>query len=57
MLCALWLGLTALLSVEPSLSLRRLALFAIAAMLSAGVLIVARSPAAAGSDAGRARRW
>ncbi|MET3412375.1 O-antigen ligase [Methylobacterium sp. 1030] len=43
-LCALWLGATALLSVEPSLSLRRLALFAIAAMLSAGVLIVARSP-------------
>ena len=44
MLCALWLGLTALLSIEPSLSLRRLTLFAIAAMLSAGVLIVARSP-------------
>jgi O-antigen ligase len=44
LLCALWLGLTALLSVEPSLSLRRLALFVIAAMLSAGVLIVARSP-------------
>jgi O-antigen ligase len=43
-LCALWLGATALLSVEPSLSLRRLALFVIAAMLSAGVLIVARSP-------------
>ncbi len=43
-LCALWLGATALLSIEPSLSLRRLALFAIAAMLSAGVLIVARSP-------------
>ncbi|MDP4003991.1 O-antigen ligase [Methylobacterium sp. NEAU K] len=43
-LCALWLGITALLSIEPSLSLRRLALFAIAAMLSAGVLIVARSP-------------
>lgn len=44
LLCGLWLGLTALLSIEPSLSLRRLALFAIAAMLSAGVLIVARSP-------------
>jgi O-antigen ligase len=43
-LCGLWLGLTTLLSIEPSLSLRRLALFAIAAMLSAGVLIVARSP-------------
>ena len=43
-LCAGWLGLTALLSVEPSLSLRRLALFAIAALLSAGVLLVARSP-------------
>ncbi|MET3483895.1 O-antigen ligase [Methylobacterium sp. 1973] len=43
-LCALWLGATALLSIEPSLSLRRLVLFAIAAMLSAGVLIVARSP-------------
>ena len=42
--CGLWLGLTALLSIEPSLSLRRLTLFAIAAMLSAGVLIVARSP-------------
>ncbi|WP_267428206.1 O-antigen ligase [Methylobacterium sp. GC_Met_2] len=43
-LCAVWLGLTTLLSIEPSLSLRRLALFVIAAMLSAGVLIVARSP-------------
>ena len=43
-LCALWLSATALLSIEPSLALRRLALFAIAAMLSAGVLIVARSP-------------
>jgi O-antigen ligase len=43
-LCAIWLGLTTLLSIEPSLSIRRLALFAIAAMLSAGVLIVARSP-------------
>ena len=43
-LCALWLGLTALLSIEPSLSLRRLTLLAIATMLSAGVLIVARSP-------------
>ncbi|MBE7248521.1 MAG: O-antigen ligase family protein, partial [Actinomycetospora chiangmaiensis] len=43
-LCGLWLALTALLSIEPSLSLRRLALFAIAAMLSAGVLIVARTP-------------
>ncbi|MCJ2119813.1 O-antigen ligase family protein [Methylobacterium sp. J-001] len=44
MLCGAWLGVTALMSVEPSLSLRRLALFAIAAMLSAGVLLVARSP-------------
>ncbi|MCJ2071027.1 O-antigen ligase family protein [Methylobacterium sp. J-030] len=44
LLCAVWLGLTTLLSIEPSLSLRRLALFVIAAMLSAGVLIVARSP-------------
>ncbi len=44
LLCAIWLGLTTLLSIEPSLSLRRLALFGIAAMLSAGVLIVARSP-------------
>jgi O-antigen ligase len=43
-LCAVWLSGTALLSIEPSLSLRRLALFAIAALLSAGVLIVARSP-------------
>jgi len=43
-LCAVWLGLTTLLSIEPSLSLRRLALFGIAATLSAGVLIVARSP-------------
>lgn len=44
MLCGAWLGLTALLSVEPSLSLRRLALLGIATMLSAGVLLVARSP-------------
>jgi O-antigen ligase len=44
LLCALWLCATTVLSIEPSLSLRRLALFAIAAMLSAGVLIVARSP-------------
>jgi O-antigen ligase len=44
MACGLWLALTALLSIEPSLSLRRLALLAIAAGLSAGVLIVARSP-------------
>ena len=43
-LCAAWLGATAVLSVDPVLSLRRLALFAIAAMLSAGVLLVARSP-------------
>ena len=43
-LCALWLGITALAAIEPSLSLRRLALFGIAAMLSAGVLVVARSP-------------
>ena len=43
-LCALWLGITASVSIEPSLSLRRLALFFIAAMLSAGVLVVARSP-------------
>ncbi|MGU3664391.1 O-antigen ligase family protein [Methylobacterium sp. A49B] len=44
MACGLWLALTALLSIEPSLSLRRLTLLAIAAGLSAGVLIVARSP-------------
>lgn len=44
MLCGAWLGLTALLSVEPSLSLRRLALLGIATMLAAGVLLVARSP-------------
>ncbi len=44
LLCALWLGITAAVSIEPSLSLRRLVLFAIAAMLSAGVLAVARSP-------------
>ncbi|MDP4024561.1 O-antigen ligase [Methylobacterium sp. NEAU 140] len=43
-LCALWLGATSLLSVDPMLSLRRLTLFAIAALLSAGVLVVARSP-------------
>ena len=43
-LCALWLAITALVSIEPSLSLRRLALFGIAAMLSAGALVVARSP-------------
>jgi O-antigen ligase len=43
-LCALWLCLTSLLSIEPSLSVRRLALLGVAAFLTAGVLIVARSP-------------
>ena len=44
LLCAGWLGITVLLSIEPSLSIRRAVLMAIAVMLSAGVLIVARSP-------------
>ncbi|TXM66591.1 O-antigen ligase [Methylobacterium sp. WL120] len=44
LLCAGWLGITVLLSIEPSLSIRRAVLMAIALMLSAGVLIVARSP-------------
>ncbi len=43
-LCAGWLGVTVLASIEPSLSIRRAMLLAIAAMLSAGLLVVARSP-------------
>lgn len=44
LLCAGWLGITVLLSVEPGLSIRRAVLMAIAAMLAAGVPVVARSP-------------
>ncbi|MGU3537373.1 O-antigen ligase family protein [Methylobacterium sp. A54F] len=44
LLCAGWLGLTVLTSVEPLLSVRRVILLAIAALLAAGMLVVARSP-------------
>ena len=44
LLCAGWLGITVLLSIEPGLSIRRAVLMAIAVMLSAGILVVARSP-------------
>ncbi|MDR7038873.1 O-antigen ligase [Methylobacterium sp. BE186] len=43
LLCAGWLALTILTSVEPLLSIRRAILLLIAAMLAAGVLVVARS--------------
>ncbi|GEP02394.1 O-antigen ligase family protein [Methylobacterium oxalidis] len=43
LLCAGWLALTILTSVEPLLSIRRSILLLIAAMLAAGVLVVARS--------------
>jgi O-antigen ligase len=43
LLCAGWLGITVLLSIEPGLSIRRAVLMAIAVMLSAGILVVARS--------------
>ncbi|WP_336485561.1 O-antigen ligase family protein [Methylobacterium nigriterrae] len=42
LLCAGWLGLTVLTSVEPMLSIRRVLFLLITAFLAAGVLVVAR---------------
>ncbi|TXN36369.1 O-antigen ligase family protein [Methylobacterium sp. WL30] len=38
-----WLGITTLLSTDPMLSIRRIVLFGIVALLAAGVLVVARN--------------
>lgn len=43
LLCAGWLGLTLLTSVEPLVSMRRVILFGIAVMLVAGIPVVMRS--------------
>ncbi len=43
MLCGGWLGLTLLTSVEPLVSLRRIILFAIAVMITAGIPVVMRN--------------
>lgn len=43
LLCAGWLGLTLLTSIEPLLSLRRIILFGIAVMICAGIPVVMRN--------------
>ncbi len=43
LLLGIWLGITTVLSTDPMLSIRRIVLFGIVALLAAGVLIVARS--------------